>query len=414
MHFHQQIRALLAQRNHLIEEVRSIHADAGDRDLNQTELDREERLATEIRGIDDRIGRANDNAESQKRAAEAAARTGTPPAKNDYDLRARDVDAPTEYAQAFLNPAETFLRSIESGHARAGVDIPLETRDSTLLASGTAGSGASTIPHNVHPQIWTHLVHESPLMMLGQTFPTSSGAPLSLSTSQSFSAPGIVEEGQQIAVDNPTFTPAEFTSYKIAAMGSVTAELEQDNAVGITAWALQQGTEALGRAAGVYLSVGTGTDEPQGIVNATAGHELATTTNVTLDDLIESQHKVNPSYRANSSWVLGDATLAEIRKLKDGDGNYLWRPATIAGQPDTLLGSPVYSDPSIPELGTAGSTVGVFGDFKRGFGIRLAGSIRVDTTRHFAFDHDLISLRFIMRMDARIIDDRALTAIATP
>ena len=92
----------------------------------------------------------------------------------------------------------------------------------------------------------------------------------------------------------------------------------------------------------------------------------------------------------------------------------MWRPATILGQPDTLLGAPVYSDPSIPQLGDAASTVGVFGDFERGYGIRMAGSIVVDTSEHFAFDHDLLSLKFVMRVDGRIIDKRALTAIATP
>ena len=416
MQFHQKIRELLAQRAHLIEQVRSIHTSAEQRgeNLSGEELDREAKLAEEIRGLDAQIGRANDLAEGQQRAAEAAANSGLPPAKQGDGNRSLAGASGTPNAEAFLGPATKFVRSVNNGQARVNVEIPLESRDSTTLSTFTDGSGASTIPHRVHPEIWKHLVHESSLMMLGQIFPTEDGAPLRLSTSESFSAPGIVAEGQQIPVDNPTFSNIEFGSYKIAAMGSLTNELRHDNAVGVTAWALQQGTEALGRAAGVYFAAGSGTDEPEGIVNANVGQTLADAAAIGLDDLIEAQHQVNPAYRRNASWVLGDTTLAAVRKLKDNEGQYLWRPATILGQPDTLLGAPVYSDPSIPQLGDAASTVGVFGDFERGYGIRMAGSIVVDTSEHFAFDHDLLSLKFVMRVDGRIIDKRALTAIATP
>ena len=415
-----QIRALIEKRNGLIDQLQAIseRAESEGRKLSASDLNQEQRIADDVADLDKRIDRAVALGESEKRSQDAAAKYGASP-RNDNNLGAPGaarghMDAPTQHAGALIAPAADFVRSINSGEARASVEIPLETRDETLLSTFTEGSGASTVPHRVHPEIWKHMVHESPLMMLAQTFPTQDGAPLRLSGSESFTSPGIIGEGQQIPVDNPTFSPIEFDAFKIAAMGSVTNELNQDNSVGIAAWAMQQGIEALGRSANVYFATGTGTDEPQGIDKANVGHTLAGAAAIDLDDLITAQHSINPSYRPNGSWVLGDATLAEVRKLKDGDGNYLWRPANILGQPDTLLGSPVYSDPSFKQLGEAGAVIGVFGDFKRGYGIRMAGSIRMDTSDHFAFDHDLLSLRFVMRADGRIIDPRALTAIATP
>ena len=415
-----QVKTLLEKRNEFIAQSRAIEerASSENRKLSTADMAQQNKVDEKVLEYDERLQRAIALLESDQRAQDAAARYGTAPKYDNNDgapgTARGHMDAPTQHTGALIAPAADFVRSINSGEARASVEIPLETRDETLLSTFTEGSGASTVPHRVHPEIWKHMVHESPLMMLAQTFPTQDGAPLRLSGSESFTSPGIIGEGQQIPVDNPTFSAIEFDAFKIAAMGSVTNELNQDNSVGIAAWSMQQGIEALGRSANVYFATGTGTDEPQGIDKANVGHTLAGAAAIELDDLITAQHSINPSYRPNGSWVLGDATLAEVRKLKDGDGNYLWRPANILGQPDTLLGSPVYSDPSFKQLGEAGAVIGVFGDFKRGYGIRMAGSIRMDTSDHFAFDHDLLSLRFVMRADGRIIDPRALTAIATP
>ena len=233
-----QIRALLDERNSLIAQSRAIDTEVESRGGSHSaeEIKRQDKLDEQIAHYDERVQRSIAIEESEQRSRDAASRYGTIP-KSDGNPGApgfrNSLDAPTGHAGAFMSPAADFVRTINSGQARASVDIPIETRDTTLLSTFTQGSGEGTVPERVHPEIWKHLVHESPILMLAQTFPTADGAPLQLSASESFSAPGIIEEGQQIPVDNPNFKQIEFDAYKIAALGSITNELEQDNAVAV-------------------------------------------------------------------------------------------------------------------------------------------------------------------------------------
>ena len=71
-------------------------------------------------------------------------------------------------------------------------------------------------------------------------------------------------------------------------------------------------------------------------------------------------YKLKRQYRANAVFVTSDSTLAAIRKLKNDNG-YLWQPALSAGEPDRLLGYPVYTSQFVPAI-AAGQPVMAFGD----------------------------------------------------
>ena len=73
-------------------------------------------------------------------------------------------------------------------------------------------------------------------------------------------------------------------------------------------------------------------------------------------------YSLKASYRKNAVWVLNDATVKAIRKLKDGNGNYLWQPALTSATPDTLLGRPVYTSSYVPTIEAGAKTI-AFGDF---------------------------------------------------
>jgi HK97 family phage major capsid protein len=95
-----------------------------------------------------------------------------------------------------------------------------------------------------------------------------------------------------------------------------------------------------------------------------------------VDKLIDLQHSLKSIYRNNASFLCNDATLATIRKLKDGDGNYIWRPGLIAGQPDMLLGKPIDTDDNVADIG-AGAYPLFFANFKRAYLIIDRMGIRV-------------------------------------
>jgi HK97 family phage major capsid protein len=84
-------------------------------------------------------------------------------------------------------------------------------------------------------------------------------------------------------------------------------------------------------------------------------------------------------YRNRSSWMMNGTTLATVRKLKDGQGNYLWQPSFQAGQPETLLGRPVVEAVDMPDL-ASGTFPIAFGDFATAYRIydRVALSVMRD------------------------------------
>jgi HK97 family phage major capsid protein len=94
------------------------------------------------------------------------------------------------------------------------------------------------------------------------------------------------------------------------------------------------------------------------------------------DKLIDLQHALKSVYRNGAVWLMADSTVNQIRKLKDGEGNYLWRPGLAENASDTLLGKPVEVDDNVDAIGKDKYAV-FFGNFKRGYLIVDRYGIRV-------------------------------------
>src|SRR5690606_34279114 len=90
--------------------------------------------------------------------------------------------------------------------------------------------------------------------------------------------------------------------------------------------------------------------------------------NVSADALISMLYSLPGIYRNRGTWAMNGTTLATVRKLKDGNGNYLWQPSYQAGQPETLLGRPVIELIDMPDVAANAFPI-AFGDFKTGYRI---------------------------------------------
>jgi HK97 family phage major capsid protein len=121
-----------------------------------------------------------------------------------------------------------------------------------------------------------------------------------------------------------------------------------------------------------YLS-GTGANQPLGVFTASAlGIPVArdvstgnTTTNITPDGLINAKYSLRPQYLngGNLRWIFHRDAIARIRKMKDGDGQYLWRPGIANDKGDMILDVPFIMSEYCPDTWTTGLYVGIIGDF---------------------------------------------------
>ena len=133
--------------------------------------------------------------------------------------------------------------------------------------------------------------------------------------------------------------------------------------------------EGLGRRANTELTTGDGTGDPNGIVTASAlGKTAAGVAAVTMDELIDLIHSVDPAYRGSPKvrFMMNDTVFSTVRKLKDGNGAYLWQPNTAAGAPATLLDQPYSINQAMPAM-TTGLKPIVFGDFGKYY-VRKVGA----------------------------------------
>jgi HK97 family phage major capsid protein len=124
---------------------------------------------------------------------------------------------------------------------------------------------------------------------------------------------------------------------------------------------------------------GSGVDEPQGIltdkrvlarakVSGIAG-ALVDTTHNGIDVMIDAFYSLKKTYRRNARVAFNSGTEATLRKIKNGDGAFLWQPPVQAGAPATFLGAPVVNPEGMDDVG-AGKYPIVFGDFGAGYRIR--------------------------------------------
>lgn len=116
---------------------------------------------------------------------------------------------------------------------------------------------------------------------------------------------------------------------------------------------------------------GTGANQPLGVFTAatdgiSTSRDVSTgnsTTAMTFDGLIEAKYSLKGQYWPRATWIFHRAALKALMKLKDGEGDYLWQPAVVAGQPDRLLNMPLKMSEYAPSTFTTGLYVGILGDF---------------------------------------------------
>lgn len=165
---------------------------------------------------------------------------------------------------------------------------------------------------------------------------------------------------------NPTFGQKQIDAHKLTDLIRVSVELLQDSAFPLEEYIANEFARAFGVAEEEAFCVGTGSDQPTGIFTANGGQvgvTAAANNAITADELINLVYALKSPYRRNAGFLMNDVTISAIRKLKDGNGVYLWQPSLQAGEPDKLLGYNLYTTPYAPTMAAGAFTV-AFGDFQ--------------------------------------------------
>jgi HK97 family phage major capsid protein len=149
-------------------------------------------------------------------------------------------------------------------------------------------------------------------------------------------------------------------------MIKVSEELLNDSVFNLEAYIAKEFARRIGTKEEEAFFIGDGTGKPTGIFNATGGATLGVTaasaTAITVDEVMDLFYSLKSPYRKNATFIMNDATVKAIRKLKDGSGQYIWQPSITAGTPDTILNRPVKTSTYVPTIASAAKSI-AFGDF---------------------------------------------------
>lgn len=233
-----------------------------------------------------------------------------------------------------------------------------------VLSEGVDADGGYLVPEEFERNIVTALEEENVIRSLAKVITTQHERKIPVATGHSTAQ--WTAENAAYTESNPTFGQKQIDAFKLTDLARVSVELLQDSAFDIEDYLMKEFARAFGIAEEEAFCVGTGTNQPTGIFTAnggTVGVTAAANNAITADELISLVYALKSPYRRNAKFLMNDATISAIRKLKDQNGAYLWQPSLQAGQPDRLLGYDLYTSPYVPTMAAGALTV-AFGDFK--------------------------------------------------
>ena len=238
-----------------------------------------------------------------------------------------------------------------------------------VMSEGVDANGGYLVPTEFERQIVTALDENNVVRSVANVIKTAAERKIPVAASH-VAAQWTAENGAYTE-SNPTFAQKAIDAYKETALAKVSIELLQDSMFSVEAYLANEFGRAFGILEEEAFCVGTGTGQPTGIFNAydnnaPVGGEINVITGtsgaVKGDDLISLIYALKAPYRKNAKFLMKDSSVAEIRKLKDGNGVYMWQPSLQAGQPDKLLGYDLLTSAYAPEIAANALPV-AFGDF---------------------------------------------------
>lgn len=233
-----------------------------------------------------------------------------------------------------------------------------------VLSEGVDANGGYLVPEEFERQIVDALKEENVMRKLCKIITTANERKIPVAATHSVAQ--WTAENAAYTESNPTFDQKTIDAYKLTDLIKVSIELLDDSAFPLEPYIAQEFANAFGVAEETAFCVGTGSGQPTGLFTAnggTVGITAAGATAVTADEVISLIYALKAPYRKNAKFLMNDSTVAALRKLKDGNGQYLWQPSVQAGQPDKLLGYEIYTSPYVPVM-AAGAYAIAYGDFQ--------------------------------------------------
>ena len=261
---------------------------------------------------------------------------------------------------------------------------------------------ANTVPKTFYDEVYDVARLVGPMLDVSEVFNTTSGEDFTIPTLTAYSTATQTAAGSALTADDPTYASITLGAYKYGLLVQVADELVTDAGFNIQSHLAQQAGNGLGFKINEVLTTGTGTVEPNGIITSAATGVTGTATDGSFDadDLIDLQYSLDGAARRlpGVAYMANGSTIGRIRRLKDDVGNFLYQ--VNVGAPDTFAGYQIVENPAMASVGSGTLSV-AFGHLPS-FKVRVAGGMQVATSTDYAFNQDVTTYRFLMRLDGAL------------
>lgn len=224
----------------------------------------------------------------------------------------------------------------------------------------------------------------------------------------------VTAEAVALTEADPTISAVELTPYKYGGITLWSAELDQDEILGIQDLIARSHAREIAIDAGAALTTGNGSGKPNGIITAatnggTASKAFGGTATTFFDygDLVSLFMAVPAPSRAEGVWQMSTDAIEKCLTFRTDDGDRVLLPGLLGTGQLTLMGKPIYENPAMASVGSASKSV-VFGDHSA-YWVRRVAPLRVELSTHYKFNVDQVALKVVDRLDGDLID---VTAVA--
>lgn len=271
---------------------------------------------------------------------------------------------------------EAFFRRGQSEHVLNDLSVK------AALQVGVNPDGGYTAPVEMDTAITRVLMNVSAMRSLATVRPISAQAFKKLVNVGGATSGWVGETSSRTETNTPTLRALEFPAMELYANPAATQQLLDDSFVNIEQWLADEVATEFAEEEGAAFISGAGVNSPRGILGYTPVADasyawgsvgyIATGTSANFDAtnpadaILDLVYALKKGYRQNATFLMNRKTLAATRKLKDGDGFYLWQPSAQAGQPATLFGYPVEDDDNMTDIAANSYSI-AFADFARAY-----------------------------------------------
>jgi len=345
------IMELRNKRNELWEKTKAFLEEHRDENglVEASAVEQYEKMGADVRALRDEIERLENQAVIDAEIAMPTSKAVVGMPNMEPSKKGATGPASDEYRTAFWD----MMRGSVATEVRNALSIGEDTED------------GYTVPDEFERQLIHGLEENNIFRRMAHVIRTASGT-RKIPIANDVMEASWIDEGEAIPETNTKFAQTTLSAYKLGTMIKVSNELLHDSAFDIAAYIADRFGVCMGNAEERAFITGTGEKQPTGLLHDTNGAELGVTAAaegvVTFDEIFQLYYALKAPYRRRAAFLCNEALVLQLMTLKDGNGNYIWKPSLDIAKPDTILGRPIYTSTYMPAP-TKGEKAICFGDY---------------------------------------------------